>query len=285
MDPAQRLRPIEVQIPDHGVFALESYHAPGFRMAMQCHDFLEIFYVLHGKGAFHIDGQIHPCQRGDIVMVPLGRKHRIEDNPAAPLALYGLCVAPHVWRSEPKMFDHFAPGRLRISKLLAAQVWSDLRRLLFEQTAARPGSRVLVLGLTLRVLGLLARSGLQSSAASRRLPSESTTSRHQETVERYAAELPHRFFEATDLDATAAQLGMSRRRLTDLFRQVTGASWSAFVSRLRVEYACCLLKEGSRSIIATAFECGFEDLSSFYRSFKRHTGLPPRAWCDRQRTP
>jgi len=47
-----------------------------------------------------------------------------------------------------------------------------------------------------------------------------------------------------------------------------------------MDYACQLLRGTSRSVIATAFECGYEDLSGFYRAFKRHTGRPPRAWRD-----
>jgi AraC family L-rhamnose operon regulatory protein RhaS len=101
-------------------------------------------------------------------------------------------------------------------------------------------------------------------------------------VERYVAQLPRRFFEATDLDRAAAELGMSRRRFTHLFRQATGTSWAAHLTRLRIDYACQLLREPSRSIIGIAFECGFEDLSSFYRAFKRRTGLPPRTWRERQ---
>ncbi len=217
MEPSHRRRPIEVTLPSYGVFVLESHHAPGFRMASQCHDFLEIFYVLGGSGAFHIDERTHPCRQGDLVAVPAGRTHRIEDDPAAPLALYGICIAPQVWRHEPALLDHLPPGRLPINKLLATQVRGDLRRLLFEQRLARPGSQLLI-------------------------------------------------------------LGMSRRRFTHLFRQVARSSWSSYLTRLRIDYACQLLRETSRSIIATAFECGYEDLSSFYRAFKRQRGLPPRVW-------
>jgi AraC family L-rhamnose operon regulatory protein RhaS len=272
-------RPIDVTLPPHGVFVLESHHGPGFRMAAQCHDFLEVFYVLDGAGTFHLDGRPHPCRRGDIVVVPAGQAHRIEDDPAAPLALYGICVGPRVYGTEPVLLDHLPAGRLPVGKLLAAQVRADLRRLLFEQTLARPGSGALTVGLALQLLVLLARRGPERA---RPAPADPPSARHREAVARYVADLPHRFLEATDLDRTAAALGMSRRRFTQLFRLATGTSWAAHLTRLRIDYACQLLRDGSRSIIAAAFESGYEDLSSFYRAFKRHKGLPPRAWRERR---
>ena len=76
---------------------------------------------------------------------------------------------------------------------------------------------------------------------------------------------------------------MSRRRFTQLFREVTGSSWADHRTELRINYACRLLRETDRGIIAIAFESGFEDLSSFYRAFKRQTGDSPIRWRPRNR--
>jgi AraC family L-rhamnose operon regulatory protein RhaS len=277
MTPPFRHGPIDVTLPSHGVFVLESHHAAGFRMASQRHDFLEIFYVVSGAGAFHIDGRTHRCQEGDVVVVPVGGVHRLEDDPARPLALYGICIAPWVWKAEPSLPDDLPAGPLPVSALVVSQVRSDLRRLLYEQTESRPGGRAWVVGQALQLLVTLARScrGLGACPPSAR---EGPIAAHREAVKRYLAELPHHFFEATDLDQTAAGLGMSRRRFTQLFREITGISWSCHLTRLRIDYACQLLRETPRSVVAVAFECGYEELSSFYRAFKRQMGQPPHAW-------
>jgi AraC-like DNA-binding protein/mannose-6-phosphate isomerase-like protein (cupin superfamily) len=276
---AYQRRPVDVALPGHGVFVLESHHAPDFRMSAQCHDFLEIFYVFKGSGVFRIDGQRHPARRGDVLVVPAGHVHIIEDDPTEPLALYGICIAPQVWRYEPELLEHLPVGRLPTSKLLAARVRADLRQLLFEQTQARPGGCIVILGLTLQLLARLARSFLDAGHPA--ATANSSASDHRQAVARYVADLSHRFFEDTTLDHVAAELGMSRRRFTQLFRQAAGASWSAYLTQLRMDYACQLLRNTSRSILAIAFETGYEDLSSFYRAFKREKGLPPRAWRER----
>jgi AraC family L-rhamnose operon regulatory protein RhaS len=276
-----RRGPIEVSLPTHGVFVLESHHGPGFRMTRQQHDFLEIFYVLDGAGAFHIDERKYSCRKGNVVVVPVGRTHRLEDDPVKPLELYGICVAPAVWQAEPELVKALGSGVLPVSALVAAQVRADLRRLLYEQTLVRPGSQAWIVAQTLHLLVVLARSG-RGKTTSRTETTNGPYSEHRQAVQRYLAELPHRFFEAVDLDQTTAELGMSRRRFTQLFREATGTSWATYRARLRVDYACQLLRETQRSVVAVAFESGFEDLSSFYRAFKRQTGQPPHAWRQRQ---
>lgn len=272
--------PIAVALPPEGVFVFESHHRPGFRMAVEQHDFLELFYVLEGAGAFHMEKCVCPCRRGDLIAVPPGMSHRIEDNPSGPLALYGIAVDRSVWRDEPGLLIHLAGDRLPVGGQLSRRVRGDLKRLLFEQTHSRPGSRTLIRGLTLQLLALLARAASFGEAI-RRADGPATSCRQM--VERYVAELPHRFLEVTDLEAAAVELGMSRRRFTQLFRQITGNSWAAFVTRLRIDYACKLLKESSRSILSTAFECGYDDLSLFYRVFRRQTGLTPGGWREQSR--
>jgi AraC family L-rhamnose operon regulatory protein RhaS len=276
--PNDGYRPIPVALPPDGVFVFESHHRVGFSMPAERHDFHELFYVLDGGGAFHLAGQASPCACGGLVFVPAGVSHHIEDGPGTPLALYGIAVAPAVCRAEPGLFDRVPAGRLPIDPALAGQARADLQRLLFEQTHARPGSRTLVLGVTLQLLTQVARSAVAGEPDRR--PGETP---YRQAVERYVAELPHRFLEATDLDAAADEAGMSRRRFTQLFREVTGASWAAHVTRLRIDYACRLLRETSRSILSTAFECGYDDLSIFYRVFRRQTGLTPRAYREQSR--
>jgi AraC family L-rhamnose operon regulatory protein RhaS len=273
----QRLEPVDVQLPAHGVFILESHHAPGFRMAPSRHDFLEIFVVLQGSGSFVVADRSYPGRGGDVVVVPVGQVHQIHDQPDEPLSLYGICIAPRVYQIEHDLADALPAGRLNLPDLLLPRIRADLREMLFEQTLARPGHGLLLTGLALQLLSVLVRgtgTGKGTEAVAATPPCSSCLL----AVRQYVAELPQRFFEPTNLDRLAADLGMSRRRFTQLFRSVTGTSWLDHLTRLRIEYACQLLAQTQRSILAVAFECGYEDLSSFYRAFKRRKRLPPSEW-------
>jgi AraC-like DNA-binding protein len=282
MPPLKRQVPVEVALPEYGVYLLESHHAPEFRMVEQSHPFLELFFVLSGSGTFRIDGQVHPCQRNDLVVVPPRRVHVIHDDPARPLSLYAVCVAALVTRHEPDLFQRLPVGRVRVGNSLAGEVRTNIRRMLFEQTRQRAFGSTLIVGLTLELLASLARhSTMAERHASADRPDASAAMRRSH-VERYVAELAHRFFERATLDDAAAELGMSRRRFTTLFSEVTGKSWADYLTYLRIEYAKTLLRDTTRSIVSIAFECGYEDLSSFYRSFKRTAKVSPGHWREKR---
>jgi AraC family L-rhamnose operon regulatory protein RhaS len=268
--PTQRDAPVAVRLPPCGVFVLESHHGSGFRMEPSRHDFWEVFFVLSGEGEIELDERRERCAGEDVLVVPPGVVHRITDRPEKPLALYGLCVAPR-WM-ELGLSGRLGSGRLTLAAEVVPALRMELRRLLFEQTMGQPGTEYLLVGRTLTLLGRLVRAEL---AESRRPPPGAKLA---EVMKAYALALDQRFFEPTDIDREAAALRMSRRRFTQLFREQTGRSWLEHVTLLRVDYAKRLLASTRRSVTAIAFECGFEELSSFYRAFKKHCGMAPLEW-------
>ena len=139
---------------------------------------------------------------------------------------------------------------------------------MFEQTQSKPCGRSLMVGLTLQLVAVLAR-GLDNLATEKARPAASP---HLDAVRRFVADLAQRFYEPAGIDRAAEEVGVSRRGFTRLFRQITGCTYAKYLERVRIEYGCQLLRETQRSVTTVAFECGYEDLSSFYRAFRRQTG-------------
>ena len=94
-----------------------------------------------------------------------------------------------------------------------------------------------------------------------------------------------RFFRQETLDDAARSVGLSRRQFTALFREVAGQSWLEHRTLLRLQHARQLLARTENSVIAIAFEAGFEDLSNFNRAFKQAYGSSPKAYRDTVRVP
>ncbi len=74
----------------------------------------------------------------------------------------------------------------------------------------------------------------------------------------------------------AAVAGLSERYVNELLYEA-GASFTTRLNELRLRRAAELLTLTERRISDIAFECGFNDLSYFNRSFRRRFGLTPTA--------
>ena len=274
-------QPAVAPIPEWGVVIFESHHARDFRMSVSRHSWLEVFYVLEGSGVFVIEDRPVTCGAGDVVVVPVGQSHRIRDDPDDPLAMYGVRIRPDVWKNAAEIERLLPSGRVRRNRLITLQTRAEFRQLLIEQNFGRPASPAMMIAVAMRILAMLARSHSRLEA-----PQAAETLGHaslRETVEAYIAELDHRFLESTKMDNVVRELGMSRRRFTELFRELTGATWSHYVRRLRVRHAADLLRSTDKSVVSIAFESGFEDLSSFYRAFQREQRTSPQRWRHKNR--
>ncbi len=83
------------------------------------------------------------------------------------------------------------------------------------------------------------------------------------------------------LAMAAGALGCSERSLRRRLHQ-SGVSYRKLVDRVRERRACEMLATSSRPIQEIAHDLGFDAPSNFARSFKRWTGVSPKAYRDRR---
>ena len=81
-------------------------------------------------------------------------------------------------------------------------------------------------------------------------------------------------FESFSLNKTASQFGLNKYKFIRLFKQETGLTPNNYVLLTRIQRSKNMLKQG-KPIFNTAIDCGFYDLSHFYKDFKRFTGVNP----------
>lgn len=70
-------------------------------------------------------------------------------------------------------------------------------------------------------------------------------------------------------------IGVGEIRVCQLLRQHFGVTFSALLNARRLEHACYLLKDSMLKTSAVAGECGFADVSYFFRVFRRQFGMTP----------
>ena len=78
-----------------------------------------------------------------------------------------------------------------------------------------------------------------------------------------------------NVEDMATEAKMSRAHLMRLFRQQTGSSPHAFVSRIRLQQAALLLKQRADSVLSIALSVGFSSETHFGKAFKKEYGISP----------
>jgi transcriptional regulator GlxA family with amidase domain len=73
----------------------------------------------------------------------------------------------------------------------------------------------------------------------------------------------------------AHQACLSRRRFSQVFREVTGSSPKSYYDTLRLGMAKEMLRTTSLSLIQIAERFGFSSSFHFSKAFRHHFGVPP----------
>ncbi|WP_420549550.1 helix-turn-helix domain-containing protein [Curvivirga sp.] len=82
------------------------------------------------------------------------------------------------------------------------------------------------------------------------------------------------------LQKLANQSAISRNKLSFVLNQHIGTTFFELLNRQRIMWVCEVLKSmsASSSILDIAYEAGFNSSSSFYKAFKKETGLTPKEY-------
>jgi signal transduction histidine kinase/AraC-like DNA-binding protein/ABC-type sugar transport system substrate-binding protein/FixJ family two-component response regulator len=97
-------------------------------------------------------------------------------------------------------------------------------------------------------------------------------------VKQAIAYLQERFSQAVTRQDLAAAVGVSKDYLSHIFHQEVGFSTWEYLLRYRIQQAKTRLRNCNNSIMEIAAQVGFNDLSYFYRVFRKNVGCTPREY-------
>ena len=259
------------------MFFAESIHSEKFQMASRLENFHKVLYLQSGRA--RMDWNDRPAEAvsaGTFWIIPAHCRHRLVDH--APSVILLLCLAEslverdeelrEVWRllASKRGYEGYV-GRQGATDL--ARLW---RRALLEQCLWRTGARAAVKTEVLRLLTTLSR-----------IPQKRASDSAGSRVDQIGKEIENTFFEPWNVDLAAERAGLSRRHFTQMFKARVGETLVARLTRLRLRQAELLLRSNRHSVTGAAFAAGFEDLSHFYRLFRKAHGCAPGRWKTRQR--
>jgi AraC family L-rhamnose operon regulatory protein RhaS len=266
--------PVLPEFPGNGICILESRHAKGFSMAPASYDFWEVMLILAGAGHVCSGGMRHPVRAKDLVLVPKGTSYCFEDEPSRELAMFCLCLRPV--GDLKSLFAPLLPDRFRVVRNVGISrvAATHFRAILMAASETHARNEAVAVAESLQLLLKLPKEFPAIPTA----PEAGSQARLRARVASHIAQLQTTFHESESLEVVADRMAMSPRSLTHHFRALTGQSRASYLRGLRIRHSQELLLDPARSVVGVAFACGYEELSSFLRAFRKETGMSPTAW-------
>jgi YesN/AraC family two-component response regulator len=105
--------------------------------------------------------------------------------------------------------------------------------------------------------------------------------KHKGIINEIIHYLDNNFSEINCRKGLSDKFGIDDAYLCRLFKENSKASIIKYINAKRIELASELLKEHGSMVINIAYHVGFNNLSYFYRIFKKHTGMTPLEYARR----
>lgn len=86
------------------------------------------------------------------------------------------------------------------------------------------------------------------------------------------------------LQEVAGVACMSHNYFSRVFHNLTGQTFSGYLTDLRIQHACTMLRDHEETVTEIALQCGFSNVNSFIRCFREKLGITPGRYRQQMQT-
>lgn len=257
-------------LPAYGVWIESRVKRPRFGSTGHSHDHPSILYVVSGKGRVQFEQNSFDLYAHTVIPLERYKLHEIIDQPRNAMTVFSLYFDDAGMNKyiNDYLFAESEPFELPL--YYAEQVKRNLRQILYEQSRKPPGYKTGIRKCMELTILQLYRAKLKHRRQPKTLGKDS--------FHRVKVALDHiteNCHEQYTLSDGAKMANVSQRQFTNLCRKISGKSFIQYLNAFRCSRAGELLTKTEMPVSAIAFEVGFEELSSFYRAFKKHRKCSP----------
>ena len=243
------------------------------------HDFIEIVYILSGKGREISDGAIYAAERGDMFFINYGSSHSFDFD--GGIDYVNICFSPETVGENMicaenafsllsltafnEMRRDADGGKLSFFGNDRIEVEDILHAMLREYKAKAYGYDTVV-GSYLNIL--MTRMIRRAEAGVGRAEAGRLWAELSEYIDKNLSS-------KLTLSDLAGKCFYNPSYFSRVFKEKFGMSLVEYLTRRRLDYAVRLLSETSYSVDEISEMCGFSDRSGFYHAFARYIGGSP----------
>lgn len=237
-----------------------THYAEAARFSEHSHLRVEIVLCVSGTHGYMVDEKIVKMQRGDVIAIATGVPHRVMVE-EGDYERYSVVI-------HPKLIPKSALEEFRSSYILKkATPDNKIYRLLkkaerYSRELPREAQDIIYPALSLEIYYMMVRGDNGGGETS------------SEPINRALCYIEEHCAEISSISEISDMLYISKSYFHALFKEHTGKTPHVYLTERRLHLARVRILSGERPT-AIYRECGFDDYTSFYRSYKARYGISP----------
>lgn len=246
------------------------------KFKMHLHQYYEFLYFVDGDGTYMVEDTEYSAGPGDLFITRPEELHAIAFRPGSHYARKFVQISPSFLGDVDidllKFINTRPLGQFnKIEKKIADRYdFYKYFKSIEEYVVNRvPESDLMIRTYMIQFLVKL------NSAFSEIGVSQSLVKRSNPKIERIIEYINENISEDISLDALAETVYINKYYMCHMFKDTVGLSVKEYVNTRRIAEAKKLLSAGG-DFTSICFKCGFNDYSTFYKTFKKFTGMSPR---------
>jgi AraC-like DNA-binding protein len=270
----------KVPVKSQTSFSIRHEKNSGFGTVWHYHPELELHYLIKGKGVRFIGDDISNFSDGELILLGENLPHTwrveegAEDNSNVEVIIIHFlptCLGSDLLNLPeayliPKLFERAKKGFV-----ITGEAREKIIPLMHAAVNAQNLDRLIALLSILKILAETSEKETIASAHAFYKSNDSETLRLNKVYEYTLANYKNDI----NLQDVAAIANLGITSFCRYFKLMTKKTYNDFLVEIRISHACRFLIEDRLATEVICFECGFNNVSNFYRHFKKVTDMTP----------
>ncbi|OZI09536.1 AraC family transcriptional regulator [Siphonobacter sp. BAB-5385] len=265
-------------------FSIRHDIKPNFGTIWHYHPEIELHYVIQGEGVRFIGDNISNFSKGEIVLLGENLPHtwRCKEEYYQPdsdlnveaIVIHFLpdCLGDYLLKLPeayliPKLYEKAKRGMV-----MTGSVKEKLIELMYAATTATDLDKIILL---LKILKTLAETDEYTPIVSSQSAFYQSNDMDTQRLNKVCAYTLTNYKKDITLEEISSISNLSVTSFCRYFKLLTNKTYYDFLIEIRISHACRALVENKVPTEVICFDCGFNNVSNFYRHFKKVTGVTP----------